>query len=77
MRNTNLTKPLGLLFLFCFIPFWVFSQNITVKGLVKDANGEPLLGVNVREVGSNVGTVTDLDGNFIQVSQVQLASFNL
>jgi TonB-dependent starch-binding outer membrane protein SusC len=68
MRNTNLTKPLGLLFLFCFIPFWVFSQNITVKGLVKDANGEPLLGVNVREVGSNVGTVTDLDGNFtIQV----------
>jgi len=68
MRNTNLTKPLGLLFLFCFIPFWVFSQNITVKGLVKDINGEPLLGVNVREVGSNVGTVTDLDGNFtIQV----------
>ena len=64
MRNTNLTKPLGLLFLFCFIPFWVFSQNITVKGLVKDANGEPLLGVNVRDVGANNGTVTDLDGNF-------------
>ena len=64
MRNTNLTRPLGLLFLFCFIPFWAFAQNITVKGLVKDMNGEPLLGVNVRDAGSSNGTVTDLDGNF-------------
>ncbi|SHG01839.1 hypothetical protein SAMN05444405_12032 [Bacteroides luti] len=54
MRNTNLTRPLGLLFLFCIIPFWAFGQNIAVKGVVKDINGEPLLGVNVRQVGTTV-----------------------
>lgn len=64
MRNTNLTKPLGLLFLFCFIPFWALAQNITVKGVVKDLNGEPLLGVNVRQVGTTTGTVTDIEGNY-------------
>jgi TonB-linked outer membrane protein, SusC/RagA family len=64
MRNTNLTRPLGLLFLFCIIPFWAFGQNIAVKGVVKDINGEPLLGVNVRQVGTTVGTVTDIEGNY-------------
>ncbi len=64
MRNTNLTKPLGLLFLFCIIPFWAFGQNFAVKGVVKDINGEPLLGVNVRQVGTTVGTVTDIEGNY-------------
>ncbi len=64
MRNTNLTKPLGLLFLFCFIPFWALAQNITVKGVVKDISGEPLLGVNVRQVGATTGTVTDIEGNY-------------
>nr|WP_321376364.1 TonB-dependent receptor plug domain-containing protein [uncultured Bacteroides sp.] len=64
MRNTNLTKPLGLLFLFCFIPFWALAQNITVKGVVKDISGEPLLGVNVRQVGTTTGTVTDIEGNY-------------
>nr|WP_320039346.1 TonB-dependent receptor [uncultured Bacteroides sp.] len=64
MRNTNLTKPLRLLFLFCFIPFWALAQNITVKGVVKDISGEPLLGVNVRQVGTTTGTVTDIEGNY-------------
>jgi len=64
MKNTNLIKPFGLLFLFCFIPFWAFSQNITVKGVVTDVNGESLLGVNVRQVGTAIGTVTDIEGRY-------------
>ena len=39
MKCTNYCfKPLGLLFLLCLIPLWAFSQNITVKGVVKDAD---------------------------------------
>lgn len=35
-----------------------------VSGVVKDQNGEPIIGVNVIEKGSTNGTVTDTDGNF-------------
>jgi TonB-linked SusC/RagA family outer membrane protein len=40
------------------------SNLITVTGSVKDATGEPLIGVNVKVVGSDAGSVTDIDGNF-------------
>ena len=40
------------------------DATIPVKGIVKDVNGEPLIGVNVKVKGSNVGTITDIDGNF-------------
>lgn len=31
---------------------------------MKDANGEPLIGVSVMEVGTNNGAVTDMNGNY-------------
>ena len=40
-----------------------FSQS-TVKGSVKDASGEPIIGASVLINGTSNGTVTDLDGNF-------------
>ena len=39
-------------------------QSSVVKGVVKDSNGEPLLGVNVLVKGTTIGAVTDIDGNF-------------
>ncbi len=36
----------------------------TVTGSVKDSKGEPLIGANVVVQGTNVGTVTDIDGMF-------------
>lgn len=39
-------------------------QSSVVKGVVKDSNGEPLLGVNVLVNGTTIGAVTDIDGNF-------------
>lgn len=35
-----------------------------VKGSVKDALGEPLIGVSILVKGTTTGTVTDFDGNF-------------
>ena len=42
--------------LFCFA---AYAQQ-TVKGTVKDANGEPMIGVTIA-TGSGAGAVTDLD----------------
>ena len=35
-----------------------------VTGTVKDANGEPVIGASVRLLGTDKGTITDMDGNF-------------
>ncbi|HCO67378.1 MAG TPA: SusC/RagA family protein [Dysgonomonas sp.] len=40
------------------------QQARTITGIVKDNNNEPLIGVNIRVRGTNVGTVTGLDGEF-------------
>ena len=42
--------------------FGVSAQ--TVKGTVKDANGEPVIGATVQEQGTKNVAVTDLDGNY-------------
>jgi TonB-linked SusC/RagA family outer membrane protein len=39
-------------------------QGIKVQGLVTDAEGEPLPGVNVIEKGTTNGVVSDVDGNY-------------
>ena len=43
------------------------SQQETrkVKGIVKDSSGEPIIGANVLVKGTSIGTITDMDGNFI------------
>lgn len=40
------------------------GKTITVKGKVLDKTGEPIIGANVRVVGTASGASTDLDGNF-------------
>ena len=57
-------KPLGLLFFLCLIPLWAFTQNITVKGVVKDVMGEPIIGASVMQKGTSNGIITDLNGSF-------------
>ena len=41
------------------------AAPISVVGKVVDANGEPLVGASVVEVGTSNGTITDLDGAFV------------
>lgn len=65
MKCTNhFLKPLGLLFLLCLLPLWAYTQNITVKGTVKDYAGEPIIGASVVQKSTSNGIVTDIDGNF-------------
>ena len=36
-----------------------------IKGVVKDTNGEPIIGANITVKGQSIGTITDIDGRFI------------
>ena len=40
------------------------SNNGKVTGVVRDANGEPLIGATVKVKGTNQGTATDVDGKY-------------
>ena len=58
-------RMLLLLVSLMLIPLGLSAQNVAVKGNVKDASGEPVIGATVKVVGNNaIGTATDVDGNF-------------
>ena len=53
------------------------QQAITVKGTVKDAENNPVIGATVVVKGTTIGTTTDIDGNYtINVSQGQVLEFS-
>lgn len=54
-----------VLITFC-LSIQTFAQSGTVKvaGTVMDENGETLVGVNIKVIGSNIGTISDVDGRF-------------
>ena len=41
------------------------QESKTIKGVVRDATGEPLIGASVIEKGTNNGVITDVEGSFI------------
>ena len=40
------------------------QQGNVVKGKVVDMKGEPVIGATIKEMGTNNGAITDIDGNF-------------
>ena len=64
MKKHFLFKVLLTLVVGTFLSIDAFAQQITVKGLVKDNTGEPIIGANVVVKGTTNGTITDFDGNF-------------
>lgn len=59
------------------LSFDLFAQQINVKGIVKDATGEPIIGANVVVKGTTNGTITDFDGNFqLQVNKGSILVFS-
>ena len=66
MKQVNIQFPLRMLGLLLglFLSVGAFAQ-IDVKGHVKDATGEPIIGATVRVANSQAATITDFDGNFV------------
>ena len=66
MKQVNIQFPMRMigLILGLFLSVSAFAQ-IDVKGHVKDATGEPIIGATVRVDGTQAATVTDFDGNFV------------
>lgn len=60
---SNLFRTLTLS-LFALCTTLVFAQQKTIKGIVVDATGEPLIGVNVSVKGTTIGIITDIDGKY-------------
>ena len=59
------TKFSGILtLLLAFIVQFTFAQEKTISGIVSDASGLPLPGVNIIVKGTSNGTQTDFDGNY-------------
>lgn len=40
------------------------GKTSKITGIVKDANGEPIIGANITVKGQSIGTITDIDGQF-------------
>lgn len=67
MKKTHSnSKWKGFLFAMLWtVSFGLFAQNITVNGSVTDATGMSVIGATVMvENNANIGTVTDIDGNY-------------
>lgn len=65
MKQVNIKLPFRMLALIVglFLSMGAFAQ-INVKGHVKDATGEAIIGATIRVVGTQVATISDFDGNF-------------
>ena len=64
MKKNFMFKVLFTFVVGLFLSAGAFAQQITVKGIVKDSSGEPIIGANVVVKGTTNGTITDFDGNF-------------
>lgn len=64
MNYEQIAKRTGITILMTLLCLWTFAQTKTLGGKVKDATGEPLIGVSVQVKGSKTGAITDFDGNF-------------
>lgn len=79
-NNNNIFKILDQIFAGTNVKYSVLEKKIIlsteivqgiqqeqnkVTGIVKDANGEPIIGANVIVKGQSTGTITDIDGRFV------------
>ncbi len=65
MKQVKIKLPLRALTLASGLLLTVssFAQSNAIKGHVKDASGEPIMGATITVNGKAVG-ITDMDGNF-------------
>ena len=65
---TSVTKSTTIKYLFTslftMLSLLITAQSITVKGIAKEIDGKPMIGVEVIEKNTDNGTVTDLEGRY-------------
>ena len=64
IKKFSLSRFFILFVLFVFASLFSLAQTATLKGTVKDANGQPVAGASVLLEGSKKGTTTDASGNY-------------
>ena len=79
-------KRIATLILSLGLSLVALAQNVSVKGVVVDTDGQPIVGAFVVERGTTNGTMTDVDGAFsfraaegaaLEVSCIGYASQNV
>ena len=79
MDQLRCLKRIYSTFLLSMICLFAFAQGKQIQGVVKDATGEPMIGVNVLVKGTANGSITDLDGKFtipdVKSSDVLVVSY--
>ena len=63
-KSTLFLKKLGLIIALLLFNL-SFSQNATLSGVISDAKGNPIPGVNVSIQNTTKGTATDADGKYV------------
>lgn len=79
MNINLLSRKLSMLFFVSMLCLTTLAQVKGVHGIVKDATGEPLIGVNVLVKGTTNGSITGIDGDYtltnVKASDVLVISY--
>src|SRR3712207_3959665 len=66
MEHLKIRRFITLLLLMMVSTAAMWAQgSLKITGKVVDNNNEPMIGVSVIEKGTNNGSITDLDGNYV------------
>lgn len=70
MINTNKVNLRGFFMslaacVMTLVSISAYAAPVQVGGVVRDVNGDPIIGANITESGTTNGTITDMDGTFV------------
>ena len=65
INQTKRMKKIASLILAIGLSLVAMAQNVTLRGVVRDNAGQPIVGVFVVEQGTQNGTMTGVDGDFV------------
>ncbi len=80
MNKKTLLQSFGIMLFMLLLPILGFSQSktsFTIKGAVKDELGSPMVGVTVQLKGTQIATISDLDGNYNLTGTVAEGEYTL
>jgi TonB-linked SusC/RagA family outer membrane protein len=76
MKKNRLFQVAVLMLPLLMLSIQGLAQNVTVRGIVRDEAGAPLVGVNVFVDGTTIGVATNIDGSYqLNVSPSQTITY--